>query len=131
MLFVLTSLQGQDVHTPARDSEERKAIMAAIRPSCERDLGQKVIFQVEKLKVTEDWAYAAVTPLDPDGGKIDYSRTKFKEQQAAEMFEPTGEALLRLKGDGSWKVIKWRFGGTDSALPAWIKSEDAPESLDR
>ena len=131
LLVAVTTLHAQDVHTPPKDSQERRAIMDAIRVPCERDLKQEVIFKVETLRVTEDWAYAAVHPLRPDGEDIDYRRTRFREQSEAGMFEPTGEALLRQNRDGSWRIIKWRFGGTDTVLQDWVRSEDAPKSLDR
>jgi hypothetical protein len=34
----------QSGHTPTPGSAERKAIMDVLRPVCERDVGQKVIF---------------------------------------------------------------------------------------
>ena len=138
-LFVFLSLflvagvaYAQDVHTPAAGSEERKAIMDALREPFERDLEQEVIFKVDMLRVSEDWAVVRVTPQKPGGGKIDYRRTHYREQVEAEMFDPSGEALLQMDGGpDSWKVVKWRFGQTDSELSNWIKKYDAPESLDR
>ena len=130
--FVAITAPAQDVHTPAPGSEERKAIMDALREPFERDLRQEVIFKVDMLRVSEDWAAVRVTPQRPGGGKIDYSRTHYREQMEADVFDPSGEALLQMDGGPeSWKVVKWRFGQTDSELSNWIKKYGAPESLDR
>ncbi len=132
-LFLVTvALHAQDVHTPKAGSDERKAIMDALRVPFERDLKQEVIFKVDVLKVSEDWAVIRFIPQKPGGGEIDYKRTHYREQVEADMFEPTGEALLQMDGGpDSWKVVKWRFGATDSEMSNWIKKYDAPASLDR
>ncbi len=58
----------QRAHTPARGSAEREAIMDALRVPAKRDLGRTVIFQVDLLRVADDWAFARVSPILPDGG---------------------------------------------------------------
>ena len=132
LLIAVSAARAQDVHTPEAGSKERKAIMDALRVPFERDLKQDVIFVVDMLKVSEDWAIARVTPQKPGGGKIDYSRTKYNEQIEAGMFDASGEALLQMKGGpDAWKVVKWRFGATDTALSTWVKEFDAPASLNR
>ncbi len=131
-LGAVAAARGQDVHTPAAGGEERKAIMDALRAPFERDLGQEVVFKVVMLRVSEDWAAVRVTPLTPGGGPVDFRRTKYKEQVEAGMFDPTGEALLQMKGGpDAWKVVKWRFGQTDTELSTWITECGAPASLDR
>lgn len=129
LLCFVAGANAQGVHTPPKDSLERAAIMDAIRIPCKKDLRQKVIFNVQKLRVTQGWAYVAVTPLTPAGAKIDYRETRFKAQVKSGDFDLTGEALLRSEND-SWHIHKWRLGGTDLALLEWIDSEKAPASLD-
>ena len=132
LLITGAAARAQDVHTPAAGGKERKAIMDALRVPFGRDLKQPVIFVVDMIKVSEDWAAVRVTPQTPGGGKIDYSRTKYKEQVEAGMFDPSGEALLQMNGGpDAWKVIRWQFGQTDTALSSWITSCGAPASLGR
>ncbi len=115
-------------HTPRAGSAERKAIMEAIRPTCERDLKQKVVFKVGLLNVAGDWAAARVTPIRPDGSDIDYRKTHYRELDEEGAFDGEGEALLRREGS-SWKLIKWRFGASDTELSVWIEELGAPASL--
>jgi hypothetical protein len=118
----------QSAFTPAAGTPERKAIMDALRVRAEKDLEQKVIFNVDTLKVAGDWAYARVTPTKPNGDDIDFSETRYSEQVELGAFDPQGEALLRRSGD-SWKVIEWAFGGTDVASAEWPDKYRLPKSL--
>ena len=71
-----------EVHTPEKGSEERQAIMDALRGN------QPVVFQVNFLKVHNGWAWADTTPLDKQG-------------------HPTAEGgpnLLHFQ-NGRWKVM--------------------------
>ncbi len=130
--FVTLSLNAlaQSAHTPAVGSEERKALMAAIRGPAEKDLKQKVIFNVDRLRVAGDWAYARVSPTRPDGSELNYSKTKFQEQIESGAFDPQGEALPFKDASGDWTVIEWVFGATDVPSAGWSdKHGDIPKSL--
>ena len=118
----------QSAHTPAAGSEERKAIMDALRVPAEKDLGRKVIFRVDHLRVAGNWAFARVVPLLPGGGEIDYSRTKYRTQMEEGAFDAEAECLLRREGDG-WKVLEWRFGASDTETPIWAEKYRIPKSL--
>ena len=58
------------LHTPAKGSAERKAIMDALRDEYLKGSGQRVIFEVNHLKVHQGWAWADVTPLDDKGKPV-------------------------------------------------------------
>ncbi len=118
----------QSARTPAAGTEERAAIMDALRVPVEKDLKQRVIFKVDRLRVAGDWAYARVSPTQPDGDEIDFSRTKYRKQVELGAFDPQGEALLRLEDDG-WKVLEWVFGGTDVASVTWGDKYRFPQSI--
>src|SRR4051794_26335380 len=66
--------------TPKPGNPERKAILDALRPSVERELGQRVVFRPKQLAVQGDWAFFYGDPQRPDGKPIDYRRTKFREE---------------------------------------------------
>ena len=127
VLVCLTAL-AQSARTPAAGTPERKAIMEALRVPAEKDLKQKVIFNVDILRVAGDWAYARVSPTRPDGGEIDFSKTKYQEQIEFGAFEPQGEALLRRDGD-EWEVLEWVFGANDVPSAGWPDKYQMPKSL--
>ena len=128
LLIVAGSAFAQTAHTPPAGSAERKAIMDALRAPAERDVGRKVIFRVQHLRVAGDWAFARVVPLQPDGREIDYSRTKYAEAEAEGAFDAEGEALLRRRG-GAWQVIEWRFGASDTEVDLWLEKYRFPRSI--
>ncbi len=98
--------------------------MDVVRPACERDVGQKVIFRVQHLRLIR----ARVVPLRPDGSEINYSKTKYREANAEGAFDGEGEALLRRQGKG-WKLLEWRFGASDTEVPIWFEKYGAPSAL--
>ena len=57
------------LHTPAKGSPERTAILDVLREEYKSGQGIHVTFQVNHLKVHNGWAWATCTPLD-DGGKV-------------------------------------------------------------
>jgi hypothetical protein len=118
----------QSVYTPAAGSAERKAIMDVLREPCEKDLGRKVIFRVQHLRLAGDWAFARVVPIQPNGKDIDYSRTKYAEAEAEGAFGGTGEALLRRNGS-NWKLLEWRFGASDTEVDLWLEKHRFPREL--
>lgn len=118
----------QKVYTPKPGSSERAELMDAIRVPAKKDLGRDVIFVVNTLRVAGDWAYARVTPQRPDGGKIDFSRTRYRQQVEDGDFDPQGETLLRRR-NGQWKAVEWVFGMTDVPSVAWPDKYPLPPSL--
>jgi hypothetical protein len=66
----LAAQNQSSLHTPAKGSLERKAIMDALRDDFFKQSGQRVVFQVNHLKVHQGWAWADVTPLDDKGQAI-------------------------------------------------------------
>lgn len=120
----------QPAHAPEPGSPERAAIMDAIRGPAQKDLKQSVIFNVERLRVAGNWAYARVSPTRPDGGKLDYSKTKYQKLIDLGAFDPQGEALLFKESNGHWSVLEWVFGATDVPSAGWSsKHSGMPPSL--
>jgi hypothetical protein len=127
-LLVCAHAFAQSARAPAAGSPERKAIMDAIRVPAEKDLKQKVIFNVDILRVAGDWAYARVSPTKPDGSEINFMKTKYREQIEFGAFDPQGEALLRREG-GDWTVLEWVFGASDVPSAGWPDKYRMPKSL--
>ncbi len=102
--------------------------MDVLRVPCEKDLGRKVIFRVQHLRVAGDLAFARVVPIQPDGKEIDYSRTKYREQETEGAFDAEAEALLG-RQEGKWKLLEWRFGATDTEIDIWREKYRMPKAL--
>src|SRR5262245_54275756 len=58
----------------------RRALLDALRPVVERDLGQKLVFIVHVLRVQDAWAFADLAPRTPAGAPIDFARTRHAER---------------------------------------------------
>lgn len=128
VLLAIGQAHGQSAYSPPTGSAERKAIMDVLRVPCEKDLGRKVIFRVQHLRVAGDLAFARVVPIQPDGKEIDYSRTKYREQEAEGAFDAEAEALLGRQA-GKWKLLEWRFGATDTEIDIWREKYRMPRAL--
>ncbi len=68
-------------HTPAKDSPERKAILAAARAPIEKMLSRKVVLVVHYLKVHYGWAWLTVAPQSQDSTEHFESLSGLFEQQ--------------------------------------------------
>jgi hypothetical protein len=128
--IVASAAHAQRVYTPAAGSPERTEIMDVLRVPAERDLKQSVIFRVQHLKISGDWAFARVVPLQPNGRDIDYRRTKYREQDEEGMFDGEAEALLRKRG-GEWQLLEYRFGATDTEVDIWQEKYGFPQAIAR
>ena len=129
-LFVIGSYSGfgQAVHTPEKGSKERAEILDALRVPVERDLKQKIVFALDNFNVAGNWAFLSGTPQTVDGGKPDYSRTKYANAVDSGAFDNNIFALLK-KTAGKWKVVTHRIGCTDVCFATWWKDYRAPKAV--
>ena len=75
LLFSLIAQASYAWDEPARGSDDRSALMDAIRPHIEWDLGAPIEFAIAQLRVSGDVAYASVVPQRTGGGIIDLYST--------------------------------------------------------
>ena len=61
----------RDIYTPQRGSQERAAIMDALRPRYEEVFGKPIEFKVENLRVAAGFAFVVVHPQRPNGSPIE------------------------------------------------------------
>ncbi len=115
-------------YTPSPGSAERGAVMDGIRGPIVAELGQPVIFKVDLLRVREGWAFLKAQPRRPDGGAIDYRKTKFREAVAEGMFDGGVQALLKRAGT-RWESVDWALGATDVPYGDWWKKYGAPRAI--
>ncbi len=76
-------------YTPAKGSQERKAILDALRDEVLRLHNLRVIFVVSYMKVQNGWAWVQVRPQSPDG------KNKYE-----------GILALIHKESNRWKVVE-------------------------
>lgn len=115
-------------YTPPPGSGERGAIMDGIRGLIFAELRQPVIFKVEWLRVRGGYAFLKAQPRRPDGGPIDFRKTKFREAAAEGMFDGGVLALLK-KNVTRWEAVDWTLGATDLPYGDWWKKYHAPKSI--
>ena len=118
----------QEARTPATGSAERKAIADALRAPVEKELKQKVVFKIDHLKASGDWAFLRGVPQRPDGGRVDYSTTAYQQRIEDGVFDDWICALLRKKA-GKWQVVKYVIGATDVVYEGWDEEYNAPSAI--
>lgn len=115
-------------YTPEKGSVERKAITDALRVPVEKKLKQSVVFNIDHLKVQDDWAFLLGAPRRPNGAKPDYSKTSYAKAVSLGMFDDGISALLH-KVKGRWRVVKYVIGATDVVYVEWDKQYRAPSGI--
>lgn len=107
----------------------RKMLLDALRPTVERDLGQKLVFLIDVLCVQGQWAFATLRPRTRSGKPIDFRRTRHAPRVREGMFDgDTTYILLQRRGKG-WRVRAYAIGPTDVAWDSWPDDHGAPRSL--
>lgn len=105
-------------YTPKPGSDERKAIMDALRVPVKKQLKKDVIFKVGSLRVKDGWALIQGNATRPDG-------TELGDEDLWGEFA----ALLRKKGD-KWTVLHWGLA-TDTGVLDFARAHfpDAPKEI--
>jgi len=109
------------VYTPASGSDERKAIMDALRAPVERELKQQVVFVVTTLRVENGWAYLKSTPQGANGRPIDLS------SQVGSGSDGSITALLH-RISGRWRIVTHALGSARAAS-GWSNAYHAPRAI--
>lgn len=122
------SSAGPGYNVPKPGSPDRKAIMDVLRAPIQKAIGKKVIFRVDLIRQSGQWAFMRGAPLQTNGKAMDYKGTKFEEDVKLGMFEDWVCALFK-KSNGKWKVVNWSLGATDVAFDGWDKKYGAPRSI--
>jgi hypothetical protein len=120
--------QAQPVTTPGRGSILRADILAALRPSVEKETGGPVQFVITVMHVMDGWAYVDAKPQRPGGGAINWRATRHRQAYEADAFSGLVLALLR-RQDGRWTVVDTFIGPTDVAWYEWVKKYKLPETF--
>ncbi|MEO8572557.1 MAG: hypothetical protein ABI481_01200 [Pyrinomonadaceae bacterium] len=130
--FVLISATlgafGQSAHEPVKGSQERQAILDALRIPVESDLKQKIVFIADNFSVQGNWAFIGGTPQGSSGETPDYRRTQYANAKESGAFDNNLFALLK-KTAGKWKVVTYAIGCTDVCYADWWKRYRAPKAV--
>jgi hypothetical protein len=110
------------------DSPERKLILDAVCASVERTVGIKIIFVVDRMTVSGEWAFASLHPRDAAGNRIDYRRTLIAKDFDPEQDSDLAGALLLRKG-ATWTVVEEAFLPTDVYWEEWETKYKLPRAL--
>jgi len=100
-------VQAQAVHSPAPGTPERSSILDAIRPLIVAQVGPPVEFVVNDIRLVGRFAFVAVEPQRPGGGRIDYTHLDDGMMDGLRT-----EAIL-VKRNGRWLVVHHGIGTTD------------------
>lgn len=114
---------------PQRGSSLRAELLDAARPVFEDETDGPVEFVVKRLAVTGDWAFGEVRLQRPGGRSIDWSRTKYAEDFADGMFDPSGSFFLLHRTGRNWAITEFATGPTDVAWDSWRQDHHLPLAL--
>jgi hypothetical protein len=114
LLLVVASLLSMPLsaRTPAFGSPERKAILDALRPSIEAEIGPNVEFVVTQMNVRNGWAFIQAEPQRKGGRLIDW-RSYYNRAEWNLMDGLTVTATLQFR-NGRWNLIQRQIGATDA-----------------
>lgn len=97
--------------SPGAGTAERKAILDALRPAVERELGVRPVeFVVEEIRVGSGWAFVRANPQRTGGGAI---RNPDKNMDGVHT-----EAILQRQGR-RWVIREFGVGSTDVWFLGW------------
>ena len=126
----------QSYSEPGRGTATRAALMDAIRPHVEWDLGQPIEFVVDELRVSGDVAYGSLSPQRPGGGAIDlYDTPGYRRgEMEPEYMDGARVAVFYRKVRETWVAVHHSIGATGvwyaapdycieyaAVIPEWCK----------
>jgi hypothetical protein len=114
--------------TPQPNSSKRKAIVDTLRAPVEKELKQKVVFRIRRLKMQNGWAFLQGVLQQPDGKPVNYRNTRHQPAIEFDAFDDGILALLR-KEKGGWRVVAYDVGSTDYPSPHWQQKYEAPPGI--
>ncbi len=114
-ILLLAAPAFADYYEPARGTDERKAMLDAVRPHAETQLGAPVEFIVHELRVSGTVGFASLNAQRPGGSAIDlYATPGFKDGTIdPEFMDGTSIQALMLLSGKTWVAVHWAIGATD------------------
>lgn len=110
LLLAGSPADAQTVQRPAPGTAERKAVLDAVRPIVEAQVGPPVEFVVKDIRVAGVHAFVIVEPQRPGGGRIDYSHM---DRASEGLMDGLRTEALLTRRNGRWLVTEHAIGATD------------------
>jgi len=124
-----------DYTTPKAGSELRKEILDAVRVPAEKYFGERVVFELEELRVADGYAFLHGKATQPDGKPIDYVRSpEYKSDPQRKELMRNGvlyggvTALLKMKNK-HWVVLEVTYDTGDVDWLEYDRKHGAPKSI--
>lgn len=128
VVALLVSSAVAQVTTPAFGTPLRRAILDALRPMAEAELGKPVEFASVDMRVLGEWAFVTAVPQRPGGGQIAYLHTRYQTAWEDGFFGGAVAALLRETPSG-WLVYEYDLGAADVVWLDWPNWYPAPPEV--
>jgi hypothetical protein len=129
LIFGFACAAAQSVTQPPHGSGLRKELLDAARPTFEKETAGPIEFVVHRLNVLGGWAFGDVLLQRPGGRKIDWSKTKYAEDERNGAFDPGGAFFLLKQSGSNWTVVEFATGPTDVAWDFWREEHHLPSQL--
>ena len=129
LILGFASAVAQSVTQPPQGSPFRKELLDAARPVFEKESEGPVEFVVHRLNVMDRWAFGDVLLQRPGGRKIDWSKTKYAEDEKNGAFDSGGSFFLLKRSGANWTVAEFATGPTDVAWDSWRQDYHLPSRL--
>jgi hypothetical protein len=113
VLMATLSLGAQAAPTSVSATQERAAILNALRQNSQRDLGRPIRFVVKTMTVHENVAFIAVMPERANGRPIDVRQTPICRDGACAEWDGVHTEGLLYKSNRRWIVEHYSVGSTD------------------
>ena len=115
--------------TKNNQSPDRVMILDLLRTKVKPQIKQDVSFVVRSLQINNNYAFLKGNVRDAKGGKIDFSKTIFKNDEKEGMFDGDPVYALFKKVNGKWKYLVHAIGPTDVVYACWASTYKAPKQL--
>lgn len=115
--------------TKNNQSPDRLMILDLLRTKVKPQIKQDVSFVVRSLQIKNNYAFLKGNVRDAKGGKIDFSKTIFKNDEKEGMFDGDPVYALFKKVNGKWKYLVHAIGPTDVVYACWASTYKAPKQL--
>ncbi len=115
--------------TKNNQSPDRIIILNLLRSKVKPQIKQDVTFVVRSLQIKNNYAFLKGNVRDAKGGKFDFSKTIFKDEEKEGMFDGDPVYALLKKVNGKWKYLIHAIGPTDVVYACWASTYKAPKEL--
>lgn len=106
-----TGAEARPSYSPAPGTPERTAVLNALRPSIEAELGPSVEFVVEEIRMKDGWALVHAAPQRKGGRKIDWRR--YYSPSDWSVMDGLGVTAILRHSNGRWNLVDRVIGATD------------------